>query len=175
MDINFFFKNFINSNNYLEQFNFLKDSAIKEEYLGIFVYLCFAIFLAVLIVVLSYFLVTQSPETEKLSTYECGFEPYGDTRSQFNIRFYIIAILFILFDIEIIFLLPWCVSISQLNLLGFWSMVEFLVELELAKLQHTQCNKKFSPQNVQCKKVNRNAVPFSLLEHSSHPRGPQNQ
>ena len=54
--------------------------------------------LGVLIVGLSYFLITQSPETEKLSTYECGFEPYGDTRSQFNIRFYIIAILFILFD-----------------------------------------------------------------------------
>jgi NADH-quinone oxidoreductase subunit A len=102
---------------------------MKEEYLGIFVYLCFATFLALLIVILSYFLVTQSPETEKLSTYECGFDPYGDTRDQFSIRFYIIAILFILFDIEIIFLLPWCVSMSQLDLLGFWSMVEFLVEL----------------------------------------------
>ena len=94
-----------------------------------FLYLLFAIFLACLIVALSYFLVTQSPETEKLSTYECGFEPYGDTRNQFNIRFYIIAILFILFDIEIIFMLPWCVSVSQVNLLGFWSMVEFLCEL----------------------------------------------
>ena len=57
------------------------------------------------------------------------FDPYGDTRNQYNIRFYIIAILFILFDIEIIFLLPWCVSIAQLDLLGFWSMVEFLLEL----------------------------------------------
>lgn len=129
MDINFFSKNFIISNNYLEQFSFLKESSMKEEHLGILVYLCFATFLSLLIVALSYFLVTQSPETEKLSTYECGFEPYGDTRTQFNIRFYIIAILFVLFDIEIIFLLPWCVSISQLNLLGFWSMVEFLVEL----------------------------------------------
>lgn len=129
MDINFFLKSFADSNSYLDQFSLLKSSAMKEEYLGIFVYLCFATFLALLIVVLSYFLVTQSPETEKLSTYECGFDPYGDTREQFNIRFYIIAILFILFDIEIIFLLPWCVSISQLDLLGFWSMVEFLVEL----------------------------------------------
>ena len=110
MDINFFVKNFLDSNAYLEQFNLLNHSSMKEEYLGIFVYLCFATFLALLIVILSYFLVTQSPETEKLSTYECGFEPYGDTRSQFNIRFYIIAILFILFDIEIIFLLPWCVG-----------------------------------------------------------------
>ena len=129
MDINFFMKSFLNSNKYLEQFNILNYSPIREEYLSIFIYLCFAIILALIIVALSYFLVTQSPETEKLSTYECGFEAYGDTRSQFNVRFYIIAILFILFDIEIIFLAPWCVSISQLNLLGFWSMVEFLVEL----------------------------------------------
>ena len=134
MDINFFFKTFITSSNYLEQFNLLNSSAIKHEYLGILVYICFALFLALLIVVLSYFLVTQSPETEKLSTYECGFEPYEDTRNKFSIRFYIVAILFILFDIEIIFLLPWCVSISQLNLLGFWSMVEFLVELGIGFL-----------------------------------------
>ena len=129
MDINFFIKSFINSNSYLEQFDILKSSAVKEEYLSILIYLCFAIFLGVLIISLSYFLVTQSPETEKLSTYECGFDPYGDTREQFNIRFYIIAILFVLFDIEIIFMLPWCLSLSQLDLLGFWSMVEFLAEL----------------------------------------------
>jgi len=129
MDINFFIKSFINSNSYLEQFDVLKSSAVKEEYLSIFIYLCFATFLGLLIISLSYFLVTQSPETEKLSTYECGFDPYGDTREQFNIRFYIIAILFVLFDIEIIFLLPWCLSLSQLDLLGFWSMVEFLAEL----------------------------------------------
>ncbi len=129
MDINFFIKSFISSNSYLEKFDVLKSSAIKEEYFSILIYLCFATFLGLLIISLSYFLVTQSPETEKLSTYECGFDPYGDTRDQFNIRFYIIAILFVLFDIEIIFLLPWCVSLSQLDLLGFWSMVEFLAEL----------------------------------------------
>lgn len=129
MDINFFVKNFLTSNKYLEEFNLVNSSSVREEYFSILIYLCFAIVLALIIVVLSYLLVTQSPETEKLSTYECGFEAYGDTRSQFNVRFYIIAILFILFDIEIIFLAPWCLSISQLNLLGFWSMVEFLVEL----------------------------------------------
>ena len=129
MDINFFIKSFVDSNGYLEQFNILKSSAVKEEYFSLFIYLCFATFLGLLIISLSYLLVTQSPETEKLSTYECGFDPYGDTREQFNIRFYIIAILFVLFDIEIIFLLPWCLSLSQLDLLGFWSMVEFLAEL----------------------------------------------
>lgn len=129
MDIYFFLKNFEVSTKYLNNYFSVQESVIKEEYLSIFIYLGFAIFLACLIVVLSYFLVTQNPETEKLSTYECGFEPYGDTRNQFNVRFYIIAILFILFDIEIIFMLPWCVSVSQLNLLGFWSMIEFLLEL----------------------------------------------
>lgn len=129
MITNFFLKKFTSSESYLTQLDFLNASAIREEYLGIFVYLIFAIILAVLIVVLSYFLVTQSPETEKLSTYECGFEPYEDARNKFNVRFYVVAILFILFDIEVIFLAPWCVSLSQLNLLGFWSMVEFLVEL----------------------------------------------
>ena len=131
MEINFFIQNFLEYNLYSEQLSFLffNNSAIKNEYLIIFIFIGFAIFLAVLIVSLSYFLVSQNPETEKLSTYECGFEAYSDSRNQFNIRFYIIAILFILFDIEIIFLLPWCISISQLNLLGFWSMVEFLLEL----------------------------------------------
>ena len=129
MDISFFIKSFLNYSSYTEQLTLFKSSAIKQEYLGILVFVFFAIFLAFLIVALSYFLVTQSPETEKLSTYECGFEPYEDARNRFHIRFYIVAILFILFDIEIIFFLPWCVSLSQLNLLGFWSMIEFLTEL----------------------------------------------
>lgn len=129
METNLFIKMFFGSEVFLNQFSIIKTSSLKSEYLNILIYFCFAVFLAVLIVALSYFLVVQSPETEKLSTYECGFEPYGDSRNQFNIRFYVIAILFILFDIEIIFMLPWCCSLSQLNLLSFWSMIEFLLEL----------------------------------------------
>ena len=129
MDINFFFSKFINYTIDFTQINLLKSSAVKDEYLGVLLFLFFAIFLALLIVILSYFLVVQSPETEKLSTYECGFEPYEDSRNKFNVKFYIVAILFILFDIEIIFMLPWCVSLSQLNILSFWTMIEFLVEL----------------------------------------------
>jgi len=128
MDINFFLKNFLQSS--VNTFYLTNvSSAMKEEYFNIFVFICFGIFLSILLLMLSYFLVSQNPETEKLSTYECGFEPYEDARNKFNVRFYIIAILFILFDIEIIFFLPWCASISQLNLLGFWSMIEFLFEL----------------------------------------------
>ena len=129
MDINFFFSKFINYTIDFTQINLLKSSAVKDEYLGVLLFLFFAIFLALLIVILSYFLVVQRPETEKLSTYECGFEPYEDSRNKFNVKFYIVAILFILFDIEIIFMLPWCVSLSQLNILSFWTMIEFLVEL----------------------------------------------
>ena len=108
---------------------FLDNSLIKKEYSMLLIFLIFAIFLTVLIIGASYLLVRQNPESEKLSAYECGFEPYEDSRNKFNVRFYIVAILFILFDIEIIFLLPWCVSISQINLIGFWYMIEFLIEL----------------------------------------------
>ena len=71
----------------------------------------------------------QNSETEKLSAYECGFEPYEDARNIFDVKFYLVAILFIIFDIETMFLLPWSVSLSQINALGFWSMIDFLVEL----------------------------------------------
>lgn len=129
MNINFFVQNFYNIETDFTQLNNLKSSAILTEYFSVLLFILFAVFLALLIVMLSYFLVVQSPETEKLSTYECGFEPYEDSRNTFNVKFYIVAILFILFDIEIIFMLPWCISLSQLNLLGFWIMIEFIIEL----------------------------------------------
>lgn len=129
MDINSFFKIFSSINSQELYSHLLNNSATREEYFSVLVYCFFAVFLALLIIVLSYLLMTQSPETEKLSSYECGFEPYEDTRNKFSIKFYIVAILFILFDIEIIFLLPWCLSLSQISLLSFWSIVEFLIEL----------------------------------------------
>lgn len=108
---------------------FLDNSLIKKEYLVILIYLLLAIVLTVLIIGASYFLARQNPDSEKLSAYECGFEPYEDTRHTFDVKFCVIAILFIIFDIEIMFLIPWCVSISKLDLLGFWSMIDFLIEL----------------------------------------------
>lgn len=93
------------------------------------IFLLIAVLLAFIIVTLSYLLAVQNPETEKLSPYECGFEPYEDARNTFEIKFYVVAILFIIFDIETMFLLPWSVSLSQLSNLGFWSMVDFVIEL----------------------------------------------
>ena len=108
---------------------FFNISIFKEEYLGILIFLIVAILLALIIAIFSYTLISQKPESEKLSSYECGFEPYEDTRSKFDVKFCLVAILFILFDIEIVFLLPWSITISKLNLLGFWSMIDFLLEL----------------------------------------------
>ena len=113
---------------YVEQFSF-NVSVFKEEYTVIFIFLTIAIVLALVIAVLSYTLTSQKPESEKLSSYECGFEPYEDTRHKFDVKFCLVAILFILFDIEVVFVLPWSISLAQLNLLGFWSMIDFLLEL----------------------------------------------
>ena len=124
---------------YVEQFSF-NVSVFKEEYLVVFIFFIIAIVLALVIAALSYTLISQKPESEKLSSYECGFEPfedsrlkfdvpYEDTRHKFDVKFCLVAILFIIFDIEVMFLLPWSVTISQLNLLGFWSMIDFLLEL----------------------------------------------
>nr|YP_009317768.1 NADH dehydrogenase subunit 3 [Navicula ramosissima]AOY40409.1 NADH dehydrogenase subunit 3 [Navicula ramosissima] len=112
----------------MAQFSF-NVSLFKEEYLGIFIFLIVAILLTLVIAGLSYILTSQKPESEKLSSYECGFEPYEDTKHKFDVKFCLVAILFILFDIEVVFLLPWSITLSQLNLLGFWSMVDFLLEL----------------------------------------------
>ena len=104
-------------------------SLIHNEYSTVFIFLVIGIVLSIIIVGLSYFLVVQNPETEKLSSYECGFEPYEDARHQFDVKFYLVAILFIVFDIEAMFLYPWCVSLSKLSITGFWSMIDFIIEL----------------------------------------------
>ena len=107
----------------------MNNSLVLFEFLPILVFLLIAIVLALVIVTLSYLLAIQNPETEKLSVYECGFEPYEDARNIFDVKFYLVAILFIIFDIETMFLLPWSISLSQLNNLGFWSMIDFIIEL----------------------------------------------
>lgn len=104
-------------------------SPVKTDYLSLLLFLIIAIVLTIVIIGASYFLAKQNPDSEKLSAYECGFEPYEDNRHVFDIKFCVIAILFIIFDIEIMFLIPWCVSLAKLDMLGFWSMVDFLFEL----------------------------------------------
>jgi len=109
----------------------IKTSLLYSHYKILLIYVCVAILLSLIIIALSYFLAVQNPETEKLSAYECGFEPYEDARNIFDVRFYLIAILFIIFDIETMFLFPWIISLSKLPLIGFWSMIDFVVELSV--------------------------------------------
>jgi NADH-quinone oxidoreductase subunit A len=120
----------------MQKSNYLnyKNSLLTEELLPVLIIIIFSFFLSVLIVSLSYFLSNQNPETEKLSAYECGFEPYEDSRHKFNVNFYIIAILFIVFDIEAMYLFSWCVSLSSLDLIGFWAMIDFIIELGVGLL-----------------------------------------
>lgn len=107
----------------------VNNSLLYNEYVVILLFLSFAILLSVIIILFSYVLVVQNPETEKLSSYECGFEPYEDARHTFDVKFYLVAILFIVFDIETMFLIPWSNVLGQLDILGFWSMIDFILEL----------------------------------------------
>ena len=97
-----------------------------SEYLPIFVFIVIALGLSVGFAILSGFVGPNNPDKEKLSAYECGFAPFDDARGRFDVRFYLVAILFIIFDLEIAFLFPWAISLGSLGALGFWSMMIFL-------------------------------------------------
>ena len=96
------------------------------QYLPILIFLVIAGGLAGLMVVASLIVGRQNPDSDKLAAYECGFDAFDDTRSKFDVRFYLVAILFIIFDLEVAFLFPWAVTLGKIGLLGFWSMVSFL-------------------------------------------------
>ena len=104
----------------------MASSAFLAGYLPIMIFLAIAIGLAVIIVAASYVVAKQRPDSEKVSAYECGFEAFDDARSKFDVRFYLVDILFIIFDLEVAFLFPWAVSLGEVGLFGFWSMVIFL-------------------------------------------------
>jgi NADH:ubiquinone oxidoreductase subunit 3 (subunit A) len=100
-----------------------------SEFSKVGILFLFSVFLASIILFLSYRLSTYNPDTEKVSAYECGFDPYDDARNVFDVRFYLVAILFIVFDLEAVYFFPWCVSLSFLNLDGLWGMIDFILEL----------------------------------------------
>ena len=104
------------------------------ESLKISTLIFFSIVLSIIILLLSYLLSISTPDIEKLSSYECGFDPYEDARNVFDVRFYLVAILFIVFDLEAVYFYPWCVSFSFFSIDAFWGMVDFIVELLLGFL-----------------------------------------
>ena len=102
-----------------------------KDYLSILIFLFMALALSVGFIFLNYIFSPKNPDPEKLSAYECGFEAFDDSRMEFDIRFYLVAILFIIFDLEIAFLFPWAISLGNLGILGYWSMMVFLFVLSV--------------------------------------------
>ena len=99
------------------------------EYSSILIVLFISTLLSCILLGLSYVLVYQQLDNEKLSAYECGFQPFDDARSKFDVRFYLVAILFIIFDLEITFLFPWALALNKVDFFGFWTMFVFLIIL----------------------------------------------
>ena len=106
-------------------YNFLSD------YFSIILFLFIAVILSFGFVLANFLAAPSNPDPEKLSAYECGFEAFDDSRMEFDVRFYLVAILFIIFDLEIAFLFPWAISLGNIGALGFWSMMLFLSVLTI--------------------------------------------
>jgi NADH-quinone oxidoreductase subunit A len=100
--------------------------ALLSAYLPILIFLGIAVALAALLVGASYIVAHQKPDSDKLAAYECGFEPFEDARGKFDVRFYLVAILFIVFDVEAVFLFPWAVNFRSLGLFGLVEMFTFI-------------------------------------------------
>jgi NADH-quinone oxidoreductase subunit A len=96
------------------------------DYLPLAVFIAVAIGIGLVLLVVPYLVAYKQPNPEKLSAYECGFNAFDDARMKFDVRFYLVAILFIIFDLEVSFLFPWAVAFGDLGLYGFWSMMVFL-------------------------------------------------
>jgi len=99
------------------------------EYLPVLIFLAIAIGLGLVLMLSAVVLALRKPDPEKLSAYECGFNAFDDARMKFDVRFYLVSILFIIFDLEIAFLFPWAVAFQDVSDVGFWSMMVFLAVL----------------------------------------------
>lgn len=106
-------------------------NTFQTEYTEILIFLTIALLLSFIIFLLSFIITPQKYDYEKISAYECGFNPFDDARITFDIRFYLVAILFLIFDLEVIFLFPWVLVLNKLPLFGFWIMILFLLILTI--------------------------------------------
>ena len=102
-----------------------------KDYFPIILFIIIALFLSTGFIAVNFLFSPKKPDPEKLSAYECGFEPFSDSRMEFDVRFYLVAILFIIFDLEIAFLFPWAISLGNIGLFGFISMMIFLFILTI--------------------------------------------
>ncbi len=102
---------------------------VSSSYFPILIFLAVAIGLSLVVMAIPFIINKMRPDAEKNSQYECGFESEGRVRSEFDVQFYLVAILFIIFDFEVAFLFPWAVSLGTIGVFGFWSMMVFLIML----------------------------------------------
>ncbi|MBI2716503.1 MAG: NADH-quinone oxidoreductase subunit A [Rhizobiales bacterium] len=101
-------------------------NALLLDYLPVIIFVAVALVIAGALLIAPFLVAFKSPDPEKLSAYECGFNAFDDARMKFDVRFYLVAILFIIFDLEVSFLFPWAVAFRQIGLFGFWTMMAFL-------------------------------------------------
>src|SRR5512134_3926497 len=106
-------------------------NALLSSYLPIVIFIGVALIVGIALIVAPFLVAYRNPDPEKLSAYECGFNSFDDARMKFDIRFYLVSILFIIFDLEVAFLFPWAVAFGQLGAFGFWSMMVFLAVLTI--------------------------------------------
>jgi NADH-quinone oxidoreductase subunit A len=99
---------------------------LLREYLPIVIFLGLAIGLGLVLILAAVVLAVRNPDPEKVSAYECGFNAFDDARMKFDVRFYLVSILFIIFDLEVAFLFPWAVAFGEISMVAFWSMMVFL-------------------------------------------------
>jgi NADH-quinone oxidoreductase subunit A len=104
---------------------------LLKDYLPIVIFMAVAAGLGLALMIAPILIAVRNPDPEKLSAYECGFNAFDDARMKFDVRFYLVSILFIIFDLEVAFLFPWAVSLKEIGVLGFWSMMVFLAVLTI--------------------------------------------
>jgi NADH-quinone oxidoreductase subunit A len=104
---------------------------LLRDYLPIVIFMGVAAGITLALMVAPILIAYRAPDPEKLSAYECGFNAFDDARMKFDVRFYLVSILFIIFDLEVAFLFPWAVSLGKIGLFGFWSMMVFLAVLTI--------------------------------------------
>ena len=102
---------------------------LLREYAPVLIFLAIAIGLGIVLILAAVIIALRNPDPEKVSAYECGFNAFDDARVKFDVRFYLVSILFIIFDLEVAFLFPWAVAFKDISMVGFWSMIVFLIIL----------------------------------------------
>ena len=106
-------------------------SGLLQDYLPLIIFVAVAAVIGLVLLIAPFIVAYQQPDPEKLSAYECGFNAFDDARMKFDVRFYLVAILFIIFDLEVSFLFPWAVAFGEIGASGFWAVMIFLAVLTI--------------------------------------------